>query len=380
MTRQNGLTLIAAALLLTACGSAPTRQAEVRDANAPAAKPAPASTAGRGGYLPGDGPGANIPANLASIPNAAPRAEPLHPYANRPYVALGKNYTPLSETGKYRERGIASWYGTKFHGEKTSSGEAYDMYKMTAAHPTLPIPSYARITNMGTQQAIIVRINDRGPFLHDRIVDLSYTAAFKLGIIGNGSAEVEVVSIAPDGSVPGDTSFASSDDGTLVHSSGRTFPVSATVPIRNEAVTSEPIPARSNPVQHAVVVRNEPVQPVTRREAVAAPVRAEPVVAPAPVAAPAPKPVAPVATAPVATAKGGVYLQLGAFRSQQGAESFLARVHSEMGELGKNSSLYSRQDGLIRVHLGPYSSPEAARAAAEKLQSQLGFKPLVSIH
>src|SRR5512140_1662460 len=109
-----------------------------------------------GGYLAGDGPGTGAPENLDAIPDAVPKAEPLHRYANRPYSALGKTYTPLTATGKDKERGIASWYGKKFHGQRTSIGEVYDMYAMTAAHPTLPIPSYARVTNTSNGKSVIV--------------------------------------------------------------------------------------------------------------------------------------------------------------------------------------------------------------------------------
>ena len=154
---------------------------------------------GRGAYLAGDGPGADVPANLADIADATPRAEPLHRYANRPYTALGKTYTPQTKTGTFKERGIASWYGKKFHGQRTSIGEIYDMYGMTAAHPTLPIPSYARVTNLSNNKSVILRINDRGPFLHDRVIDLSYTAAYKLDLLGNGSGIVEIESIAANG-------------------------------------------------------------------------------------------------------------------------------------------------------------------------------------
>ena len=157
----------------------------------PAAKP----VAGSGGYLPGDGPDENVPANLDTTPDAVPVSEPLHRYANQPYVALNKTYTPMTVPGNYKQRGIASWYGKKFNGQRTSSGEKYNMYAMTAAHPTLPIPSFARVTNVATRKSVVVRINDRGPFLHDRIIDLSYTAAHKLGIINNGSSEVEVESM-----------------------------------------------------------------------------------------------------------------------------------------------------------------------------------------
>jgi len=260
-----------------------------------------AAQPGRGGYLEGDGPGTDAPANLDATPDAVPRAEPLHRYANRPYVALGKTYTPLAAPDNYKERGIASWYGKKFHGQRTSSGETYDMYGMTAAHPTLPIPSYARVTNPANNKSVVVRINDRGPFLHDRIMDLSYTAAHKLGIVGNGSGEVEVASIAADVATP-----------------------------IADPVTSEPL--------------------------------------------------APVMAPPATSAAGGnVYLQIGAFKSQQGAESFLAKMRTEFSGSGKQVVLYQK-DELVRIHVGPYASADEARATAEKLQSRLGFKPIISLH
>lgn len=181
------------ALLLSACGST------VRKPDAQGSTPAaPSSGSEQGGYLPGDGPGSDAPSDLMAIPDAVPRAEAMSRYANRPYTALGKNYTPLTAPGTYKEQGRASWYGKKFHGRRTSSGEVYDMYAMTAAHPTLPIPSYARVTLLANNKSVIVRVNDRGPFLHQRIIDLSYTAAYKLGVIGAGSGEVEVESLATD--------------------------------------------------------------------------------------------------------------------------------------------------------------------------------------
>jgi rare lipoprotein A len=150
-----------------------------------------------GGYYKDDGPHANPPANLAAIPDAVPISEPLHKYANRPYEVFGKKYTPMAALQPFRQRGMASWYGKKFHGQKTSSGEVYDMYKMTAAHPTLPIPSYARVTHVGNGKSVVVRINDRGPFHANRVIDLSYAAAYKLGYIGAGSAQVEVEAVLP---------------------------------------------------------------------------------------------------------------------------------------------------------------------------------------
>jgi rare lipoprotein A len=189
------LFILLAALTLAACGTVPQRQAETHANQVPIENHA---TPGSGGYLAGDGPDEHPPSNIDEMPDAVPKAEPLHPYANRPYIALNKTYTPMTAPGHFQQRGIASWYGRKFNGQRTASGEKYDMYAMTAAHPTLPIPSYARVTNVATGKSVIVRINDRGPFLHDRIIDLSYTAAHKLGIVGNGSSEVEVESVAAD--------------------------------------------------------------------------------------------------------------------------------------------------------------------------------------
>ncbi|MEW6689450.1 MAG: septal ring lytic transglycosylase RlpA family protein [Pseudomonadota bacterium] len=161
----------------------------------PADEPPPAPR--KGGYYKDDGPGANPPADLASIPDAVPRGEPLHPFANRPYEVFGRTYVPLAELRPYRETGIGSWYGRRFHGAPTSSGEPYDMYALTAAHPTLPIPSYARVTNPANGRSVVVRINDRGPFHAGRVIDLSYAAAYRLGFAQAGSARLEVESIVP---------------------------------------------------------------------------------------------------------------------------------------------------------------------------------------
>ena len=151
----------------------------------------------RGGYYKGDGPGGPPPVNLDAIADAKPRAEPLNRGANEPYSALGRKYVPYTSLQAYRARGVATWYGRKFHGKNTASGERYDMYAMTAAHTILPIPSYARVTNLANGKSVVVRINDRGPFHADRIIDLSYAAAHKLGYVGAGSAKVEVEAILP---------------------------------------------------------------------------------------------------------------------------------------------------------------------------------------
>lgn len=155
----------------------------------------PAQTPGKGGYYLDDGPGDNPPADIDAIADAVPRIEPPLARANRPYTALGGSYTPMTEYQPYRASGVASWYGRRYHGQKTSSGEIYDMYGMTAAHPILPIPSYVRVTNPENGRSVIVRVNDRGPFKKDRLIDLSYAAAYKLRLIGKGSGMVEVEAI-----------------------------------------------------------------------------------------------------------------------------------------------------------------------------------------
>ena len=310
--------LALATLLLAACGALPHRKVATPVTTAPVENNA-AGASVSGGYLAGDGPGADIPVNLDAIPDAVPKNEPLHRYANRPYVALGKTYKPLTAVGNFKERGIASWYGKKFNGERTSSGEAYDMYAMTAAHPTLPLPSYARVTNLANQKSVIVRINDRGPFLHDRVIDLSYTAAYKLGILGDGSMEVEVESLAANAMV--NTSAA-------------------------DTVQSQPL--ESNAVA-------------------ATPVAAAPVATP------------PVALAPLENRGNAVYLQLGAFSSQVGAAAYLDKMRHKLGDTGKQLMLTTNKDGLVRVNIGPYANLNEARSSAESMEGELGFKPMVNL-
>ncbi|MDO8705158.1 MAG: septal ring lytic transglycosylase RlpA family protein, partial [Sulfuricaulis sp.] len=151
-----------------------------------------------GGYFEDDGPEHRPPADIANIPDAVPKPEPRAASGNNPYAVYGVTYTPLADTSGYRERGVASWYGKKFHGRRTSSGEPYDMYAMTAAHKTLPLPSYVRVRNLENGRSVMVRVNDRGPFLHNRLIDLSYAGAAKLGILGTGTGLVEVEAVSPE--------------------------------------------------------------------------------------------------------------------------------------------------------------------------------------
>ena len=153
-----------------------------------------------GGYYLDDGPGKPDPQRVARLmrePDPVPKHEPLLARANRPYRVMGQDFAPMTERKPYKKQGVASWYGQRFHGKPTSTGETYDMYQMTAAHPTLPLPSYARVTRLDNGRSVVVRVNDRGPFLRGRLIDLSYLAASKLGYVGKGHAEVEVELLNP---------------------------------------------------------------------------------------------------------------------------------------------------------------------------------------
>ena len=301
---------------LAGCGSIARREPPAPVARAPDAATAPArpATPRGGGYYLNDGPGDNPPPNLEQVPDAVPKHEPLRRGTMRPYTVMGKNYTPMTRLAPYRARGIATWYGRRYHGQQTSSGEIYDMYQMTAAHTTLPIPSYARVTNLANDKSVVVRINDRGPFHSDRLIDLSYTAAYKLGVLGGGRALVEVETIIPDGTMQIAPSVAAS-------------PAPADAPVADAAAS-----------------------------------------APEPVAAP------PVVA--VTAERKGVFLQLGAFGSQDNADNYLARLRAQVDWLAPALHVYPK-DGLFRVHAGPYASQAAARTAADRISHALGIKSMV---
>lgn len=179
MTR-NWLILLGVLCLLTACASKPPSRYSMDQDR---------------------GPDGHV--DLSNIPDAVPRHEPRTLAGNKnPYTVLGKTYYLLEDESNYRERGYASWYGKKFHGHQTSNGEIYDMYGMTAAHKTLPIPSYVRVTNLDNNRQVVVRVNDRGPFHSGRIIDLSYAAAYRLGFADRGTAPVEVEIIVPGDQPP----------------------------------------------------------------------------------------------------------------------------------------------------------------------------------
>ncbi len=324
-------------------------------APAPAPTPGAAAATRPGGYYKDDGPGENPP-DLAAIREPEPRVEPLHRFANRPYNVFGVSYTPQTSLQPWRERGLGSWYGRKFHGQKTSSGEIYDMYGMTAAHPTLPIPSYARVTNVGNGRSVIVRVNDRGPFHPGRIIDLSYTAAWKLGYVNAGSTPVEVESFTPEL--------------IAAHAASRRSPtaVAQARPAAPAAVATAATAAAAKPPATTTVTALAAVPP-PEAQAIAAPVA--PVVA---VATPA----GPAQTLPVEVRPGGVFLQLAAFSARDNAEAFRARLSRQLGSLADGIEIFQR-DGLFRLHVGPYRDRGEAGGIAERLRSELQLSPMIVV-
>jgi rare lipoprotein A len=162
------------------------------------------------------------PRDVSNVPDAVPRAEPPSRYGNpKSYKVYGKTYYPLATSKNYTARGTASWYGTKFHGKRTSSGEPYDMYAMTAAHKTLPLPTYVEVANLKNGRSVIVKVNDRGPFHDDRLIDLSYSAATRLDILPYGTGQVEIRAIDPeqttDSTMPADTTPATTQENAALY-------------------------------------------------------------------------------------------------------------------------------------------------------------------
>jgi rare lipoprotein A len=325
------------ASLLAACSSAPRR----------------------GGYYQDDGPGASPPANLDKIADAEPRIEPLNRAANNPYSVFGRQYVPFRSPQPYRQRGIASWYGRKFHGQRTSSGERYDMYAMTAAHPILPIPSYARVTNTRNGRSVIVRVNDRGPFLSGRIMDLSYAAAYKLGYIGAGSAPVEVEAILPEDI--------------------RTARWREAAPVE-----TAPEPARALPAIEATPAPSAAAAVAESSAAALATAPAGEIAPPAPVvgtsaatptAQPEPKNEVSI---PITTESSGIYVQLGAFSARENAESLRVKIYQQLAWLNQPIRILP-ENGLFRVHLGPYRDRSEAMEIADKIRDSLELKPVVVV-
>jgi len=284
------LTLAVVALLVAGCASGPR--------------------AGR------DGPEARPPAGLDRVPDAVPRVEPLRRGGpNKPYRVFGRSYTPMTEDLPLQEKGLASWYGRKFHGQPTSNGEIYDMYAMTAAHKTMPLPSYARVRNPANGREIVVRVNDRGPFADGRVIDLSYTAALRLGVLA-GVAPVQVQRLTFDD-------------------------------IRNgrwRDAARGPAGDRVADIFGGDVARN-----VVADDG---------------------------AASAGDGAAAGFWLQLGAFRQREGAQLLQQQVLN-MPAAGVDAMAVFEEDGLFRVQAGPYATRAQAQQVAERVRRYTGRGALV---
>ncbi len=331
---------VLAAAALGGCGSLATRDATPPPPTTVSKARSPGPATRSGGYYLDDGPGDRLPAHLESIPEPTPRIEPLHRAATRPYVVMGRSYTPMTALAPYTAQGLATWYGRRYHGKPTATGEIYDMYAMTAAHPTLPLPSYARVTHLKTGRSVTVRVNDRGPFHEGRIIDLSYTAAHRLGVLG-GATLVEVESIIPGRGA----------DAVVAQTPSR--PPAQ----RDSGAIATPLPESA--------AANTP-QPSSAGQAPS--VTSQAVAEPLPAAAATP------AQLPVTTEAGRIYLQMGAFGSRENAESYLARLRAQADWLALQ--VFSR-DGFYRVQAGPYANQDEARQVADRLSTALGVKPIV---
>lgn len=356
----SGFTIIASAVLLSACS-------------------------GGGGYFQDDGPpsGFFADSNFSNLPDATPKYEKPHSGANNPYTVGGKRYVPITGDKPMTQRGTASWYGKKFHGRKTSTGETYNMYAMTAAHKTMELPSYAKVTNLNNGKSVIVRVNDRGPFVDNRIIDLSYAAASKLGYVKNGTAPVKVERIRmadiKNGRIPATAGgiIQLIDDSKITENSAdiaaiasvigtaatvvktvkqkqeehkqtqvQQLPPPNTIVIEPSSTTFFTLDDVPNDLQGAVNLTE-----VAKHDMVSTEVNLS-------------------SAAIGATASNHWSIQAGAFGSESNARNYAQTVQQKIGR-----SVNVHQDGsLYRVVIGEFSSKDAASLEAQSLGEILGKK------
>ncbi len=313
--------ILAAALLLSACSSthSPSR--------------------GGGKYFENDGP----PTSEEVGEDAIPRVEPFKAGTLKPYQVLGKTYVPITEDLPMTQTGVGSWYGKQFHGKRTATGETYNMFSMSAAHPTMPLPSYAEVTNLDNGKSVIVRVNDRGPFLQSRVIDLSYAAAKRIGYAGKGTGRVRVRRLT----------FAEIRSGR--YAAGNSLNGSNETPLATPTLSA----SASSDSAPSETPRVNPITPLGRGEPASTPV----------VSSPAAEPI----TADAPTGNWGV--QIGFFSTQDNAQAFLAHAQATLGSMGRGdlSSRIVRDNNGWRVILGRYANASTARSAAQAVSSNLGI-------
>lgn len=327
-------------LILAGCSSTALRNAKSSNEGSSAYPSLPPAGSGRGGYYMDDGPGDVTPADLDKVPDAEPKVEPYSRSGNKPYTVFGKRYVPITDDRPVVQEGYGSWYGKKFQGQKTSSGELYDMYKMTAAHPTLPIPSYARVTNLANGKQVIVRVNDRGPFHSSRVIDLSYTAALRLGYIGKGSAKLKVERLLPSDIEEINANRAQRGQ---LSEDAQTHAVTVTaVSMRSNSLAASPSPSS--------FVSND-----------AAPPQA--------IWSPSSSRVGAVSTA-------GFYLQFGAYSQLNNAEAARSKLSQNLSATWPALAVES-SNSLFKVLSGPFANRDEAMSAVIRAQHDGVAKPLI---
>ncbi|HTN49548.1 MAG TPA: septal ring lytic transglycosylase RlpA family protein [Burkholderiaceae bacterium] len=325
--------VVALLCLMTACGTTPKKSVYYQD----------------------DGPPDRVPADLGGVADAVPKVEPAHKAASRPYTALGRTYTPLTGDPAFKQRGLASWYGKQFHGSRTANGETYDMFAMTAAHPTLPIPSYVRVTSVRNGRSVIVRVNDRGPFKADRVIDLSYAAASRLGIAAAGTGEVEIERITMAQIASGDWRRG---DGAR----GETATAAAPPPVASAVVATSATSTNAAATVGSAVPSTMIVPVIAEAGAVAAAIPS------------VPAPNAPAsAVSPSPAGVRGWSVQLGAFAQEANAEALAGRVSALLAfsdvpgdDVASRLTRIEKEGSIYRVLVG-----NGDRAGAQSLAREL---------
>jgi len=306
--------------LLTACAGTSSTKPEPTSAKNTTTKQPNGSSKG-GGYYLDDGPGDSTGIDFDSIPDAQLKTEKPLVSSNKPYQALGQKYVPMTSYAPYTKRGVASWYGKRYHGRKTSSGEVYDMYSMSAAHTTLPIPSFVKVVNPANGKAVVVRVNDRGPFKSDRVIDLSYAAAHKLGLVANGSGMVEV---------------------TAIDTSPEALKNTANITVAKAELTNiNPTPTLD---QNKTTIGNTlSPEPAVSNEARPA----------------------------------SYYVQAGAFKSEANGELLQKKI-LDLDLAGDAAVTNVYNNGLHRVRVGPFANKREADIHANKVRNQLNISAIVT--
>lgn len=320
-----------AALALVGCSSSPR-------STVPGSSPSPQR----------DGPPLSVPPNLADLPDVVPQIEPIRPGGpNKPYVVLGQSYEPLQGDVEWSEKGGASWYGNKFHGRRTASGELYSMYGLTAAHKTLPIPSYVRVRNVRNGKEVIVRVNDRGPFHPGRVIDLSYAAAIKLDIAAAGVGQVEIARLTFEDIRSGAWQRGTVLDPEPTHQATRPLQ-----PERALLATPEGALPTDDPLLGGAPVTTVPPASTTSASAKSAMARAH------------------------TPAARGFWVQLAALSRRDGVDKLQQRIADQLTGLLPLLAVF-HESPHYKLQAGPFASKHEAQQAARQVREALQLQPMV---